>query len=464
MQSPVIDWQDHAPPMWQHQRTALNFCLERPAAMLAMAMGTGKSRVVVELIKARNHQRILIVCPKSVLQVWPKEFLKYTSGEYFVYPLTKGTVAEKAREAKTLLDSWQGIRPVVLIINYESAREEAFASFALKAKFDLVVADESHRIKAPAGTTARFFYQLGKVAPHRLALSGTPLAHSPLDAFGQYKFLSPSIFGTSYTSFRARYCVMDALAKFPKILRYQNLDDLHRKFYSIAYRVTSDVIDLPAAQHLFRYCELGDKARRVYRSLEREFYAEVESGQVTIKNALVKLLRLQQITGGHLRTDDGQNLAIDDAKLELLQETLEEIDPAEPIVIFARFTADLQAIRRAVEECGLTTGELSGHANDLAEWQEGKTQVLVVQVQSGAAGIDLTRARYCLYFSLGFSLGDYEQSLARVRRPGQTRPVTYIHLLCEHSIDGKVYKALASHQEVVTAILEGAQHEQRKAS
>jgi SNF2 family DNA or RNA helicase len=429
-----------------------------------MAMGTGKSRVVVELIKARQHQRVLIVCPKSVLQVWPKEFGKYSSGEYFVYPLVKGTVAEKAKEAKMLLDSWQGIRPVVLVINYESAREEAFASFALKAKFDLVVADESHRLKAPSGITARLFYQLGKSTPYRLALSGTPLAHSPLDAFGQYKFLSPSIFGTSYTSFRARYCMMDTFAKFPKILRYQNLDDLHRKFYSIAYRVTSDVIDLPAAQHLNRYCELGDKARKVYRALEREFYAEVESGEVTIKNALVKLLRLQQITGGHLRTDDGQNVPIDTAKLELLKEILEEIDPAEPVVVFARFTADLQAIRRAVEESGRSTGELSGHANDLAAWQEGKTTVLVVQVQSGAAGIDLTRARYCLYYSVGFSLGDYEQSLARVRRPGQTRPVTYLHLLCQHSIDEKVYRALASHQEVVSSILEGATHEQRKAS
>jgi SNF2 family DNA or RNA helicase len=76
-----------------------------------------------------------------------------------------------------------------------------------------------------------------------------------------------------------------------------------------------------------------------------------------------------------------------------------------------------------------------------------------VQIESGGVGVDLTRARYALYYSLGFSLGSYEQSLARIHRPGQTRPVEYIHLLAEGTIDEKIMTALALRADVVNTVL-----------
>jgi hypothetical protein len=80
--------------------------------------------------------------------------------------------------------------------------------------------------------------------------------------------------------------------------------------------------------------------------------------------------------------------------------------------------------------------------------------VLAVQIDSGGIGVDLTRARYSMYYSLGFSLGSYEQSLARIHRPGQTRPVEYIHLLAEDTVDEKVMTALARRADVVNAVLQ----------
>jgi SNF2 family DNA or RNA helicase len=80
--------------------------------------------------------------------------------------------------------------------------------------------------------------------------------------------------------------------------------------------------------------------------------------------------------------------------------------------------------------------------------------VLAVQIESGGVGVDLTRARYAIYYSLGFSLGSYEQSLARIHRPGQTRPVEYIHLLAKNTVDEKVMAALAAKADVVTAVLQ----------
>ncbi|MFA5378725.1 MAG: helicase-related protein, partial [Dehalococcoidia bacterium] len=112
-------------------------------------------------------------------------------------------------------------------------------------------------------------------------------------------------------------------------------------------------------------------------------------------------------------------------------------------------------IKAAVEESGRTYAELSGRGNDLQAWQEGKFDVIGVQIQAGGVGISLVRARYCVYYSMGYSLGDYEQSLARVHRPGQKQNVTYIHLVATGTVDEKVYKALQKRKQVIEDLLEG---------
>jgi len=100
--------------------------------------------------------------------------------------------------------------------------------------------------------------------------------------------------------------------------------------------------------------------------------------------------------------------------------------------------------------------ELSGRANDLAEWKAATGgEVLAVQMRSGSVGIDLTRAHWCAYYSIGFSLGDYDQSLARVRRPGQIRDVVYYHFVARGLIDERVYTALANRRDVVAEVLNG---------
>jgi SNF2 family DNA or RNA helicase len=91
---------------------------------------------------------------------------------------------------------------------------------------------------------------------------------------------------------------------------------------------------------------------------------------------------------------------------------------------------------------------------ELERWQAGDATILGVQIQSGGLGIDCTRAAYAFYYSLGFSLGDYEQSLARLRRPGQTRCVRYYHLVAKHTVDEQVYAALRDRRVVVDAVME----------
>jgi hypothetical protein len=77
------------------------------------------------------------------------------------------------------------------------------------------------------------------------------------------------------------------------------------------------------------------------------------------------LLRLQQVTGGNIRTDEGADVQIDSAKINLLRDVLEDIAPDEPVVVFCRFHKDLDAVGRMATETGRGSLELSGRTDDL---------------------------------------------------------------------------------------------------
>lgn len=442
---------------WKHQKQAFWFAHGLRAAMLAMDMGTGKSKVTVDLIVNRGHKRTIIVCPKSVMPVWGKQFKFHAAWNDEDYSLiTLGGIGSSemkvARAKRAMNFSRQNDKPLVLVVNYDTARTPVFSEWILTEHFDLAVLDESHKVKAPAGVTSKFVEALGRIADYRLCLTGTPMPHSPLDVFGQYRFLDPGIFGLSFTKFRDEYAYTGGYSG-KQVINFKNQDKLNKLFYSIGYRVTKDVLDLPPVLHVERTCELSGKTLRLYQQMSSDFYAKVESGEITAKNALVRLLRLAQIANGHVYDEDRNLVATDSAKVELFADVLDDFSEREPIVTFTRFIPDLDNIKAEVEKSGRTYAELSGRRNDLAAWQAGEFDVLGVQIQAGGVGIDLTRARYAIYYSVGFSLGDYEQSLARIHRPGQTENTTYIHLIAENTVDEKIYAALVARKSVIEFVL-----------
>jgi SNF2 family DNA or RNA helicase len=445
---------------WRHQIKAFDFtmqCLLRGwgAALLALEMGVGKTLVALMVMVALAAERILICCPLRVVPVWEREIERHLDLPLVVIALDNhtGSVANKKRlaEEKLKLSEATG-RPLIVIINYESIWRTPFLEWAEKRQWDLIIADESHRLKAPGGKASLAVKRLRPHGRARLALTGTPMPHSPLDVYAQFRFLDQTIFGASYAAFRQKYAVMGGFQR-KQVTGFQCLDELETLMRTITYRVSKDVLDLPPQTHVTYQCELSAEGRRIYQDLEDEFIAEVRDGRITVSNAMVKLLRLQQVAGGWVKTDDGQHHRVDSAKEKLLADTLEDIGLDEPVVVFCRFHADLDAVHDAAKSAGFPSLELSGRRDDLKLWQNGAAQVLAVQISAGGVGIDLTRARYAIYYSLSFSLGEYDQALSRVHRPGQTRPVEHIHLVARNTVDSKIMRALEKRAEVVAAIL-----------
>jgi len=418
---------------WSHQAAAAAWLRDRHYGALFMDMGTGKT-----------YTALLALCADKM----PLVFVD----------LCRGDGKARAARLQSALAVASGKR-IVAVVNYESVWRSSLAPTIEAVRWSAIVLDESHRIKSPGGTASRYLARLAAKQTHarRLCLTGTPMPHSPLDLWGQFRFLDPQVFGSSFTRMRARYAICHH--QFPsKVIQWRNESELAAKLDAHSWRVTADeVLDLPDAIHETLTVELSPRVQRFYRSLEREMTAEIEAGTVTAANALTKLLRLQQATGGYARIDGEAGVTPIDgipSKRLMLQDRLEDLPPTEPVVVFCRFRSDLDDVAAAARELGREYAEVSGERKDLERWQAGDAVILGVQMQSGGVGIDCSRAAFAFYYSLGYSLGDYEQSLARLRRPGQTRCVRYYHLVCAGTVDEQVYAALRERRNVVESVLQ----------
>lgn len=448
--------------LWTHQVQMLVFALKRDYAMLAAGMGTGKTRVAYEYLNWQTCNYALILTTKKGLDVWQEQYFKYSDQMGRLYVISKATPSTRIDFIKDALHHFNSI----LLMNYEVFWRSPVYDLLLKYPPEIIIADESHRLKSVSGKASKAAWKLGRLARKRVALTGTPFHHSPSDIFGQYRFLNDEVLGKAYYKFRQEYEVTRPVGSGIQVtVGHKNLDRLAQVLEpSMIVIKTEDVIDLPKVMHVVQKFDLSSQSSRIYKELRDDYISQVNEGVVTISNALVAALRLQQLTGGFIRADQSDKYQqIDTEKLSVLTELIDNLGPDERYVIFARFTAEIQAIKKHIHKTfGYWPREISGNWNEYKIWKaEPEQRAIIVQIQSGSESIDLTEARYAFYYSLPNSLGQFEQSKARLVRPGAdiNQPVFFYYLLANNTVDQVIYKALQSRKEVNQALIEDIQND-----
>jgi len=372
--------------------------------------------------------------------------------------LTHGPTKKRAERLKQAV-TVAGNVPVVAIANYDAVWQGELGKAVSSVPWDWIVLDESHRAKSPTGRASKWLAALAAKWPkaRRLALTGTPMPNGPLDLFGQFRFVAPDVFGPSFVRCRSRFAEVNPM--FPsQVKRYIRQEEFAAITDPWIWKVaTEDVLDLPEETHQRITVDLSPATRRFYDTLEEELVAEMASGFVTCANPLARTTRLRQVTSGYARADDSEAAALIDgmpAKRQALRDWLDDFDRAEPLVVFYVFTSDAREIEALCRETGRRYSEVSGREKTLADWKEGKTDVIGVQIRAGAEGIDLTRASHAVFYSVDWSPGVYEQALRRIRRPGQrSNCCHYYHLVARDTIDEAVYRALTNKSDVVSSVL-----------
>ena len=427
----------------EHQQQAIDRLRElNNQGGVLIGMGGGKTRIALQI--ARQYERVLVVLPLSVSSVWERE-ARIVAYPYPVVDLTSGPIKARSQRLRR-------VKYGIVLVNYEVFWREPLRTTIEHFKPQCVILDEAHRIRHRGSRQARFAVLLGKrdYIQARLALTGTPITNGIQDAWSIYKFVSPDLFGT-YPEFASRYLIPGF---FPNQIRgYQNEDEAKQLIASRSFQW--DGQSSSSQQDVEIAVELSKHTRHVYTELKKNAIVEVENQQgeetlVVVRIILTMRLRLQQITGGFVRNTGEAIVELSTEKATIACDLISDaVAQKEQVVVFARFLHDLDVVQRMLPK-SIRVARIDGSRASqqrkaaLTAFDKGQVDVMLCQLKAASLGIDLSRAKVCIFFSVGFSLDEYLQARGRLLGAlRQRHAVTFYHLLAKQTIDEQIYKALA---------------------
>lgn len=430
-------------------------------------MGCGKTRTLIEIVKHKKPDRVLILAPPITLDNWKREFVQYSDVDPENILVLYGSLFIR-------LHQLEHSRAGIVITNYESLIMDKLFEKLLKCKFDAVVLDESHKIKTHNSKRTKRVMKLGKQAKYRYCLTGTPILNTAGDIFPQITFLDGGkTFGEKYWQFRSEYYIdfnayMPRQWYYPKwVMKPDTTYRINKLIEPISMRVMkSECLDLPDMVRQRVDCGLTDEQADVYRKLEKEFVADIGNSQVVTELELTKGLRLQQIVSGYCPDETGRIHEFqDNPRLEAMRDLLESLCPAHKVVVWGCFRENFRQLELLLTSLKLPFVTVHGGVSSKEQRdrcdrfeKDDKIRVLCGHPGSCGVGINLTSADYAIFYSRGFSLEHDLQAEARIHRGGceKHESIVRIDLVTPHTVDEVILNALASKQNLSEAILQHA--------
>jgi len=460
---------------YAHQLSALEKSWDKKEFAYFMEMGTGKSKVLVDnmaiLYDKGKINGALIIAPKGVYRNWysqeiPNHLASHIDNKTILWTAT--TSKAKDKEYQLLFKSDLDLH--ILIMNVEAFSTKKGLEFATKflnCHNSLIAVDESTTIKTPTAKRTKAILALGKLAKYRRILTGSPVTKSPLDLYTQCGFLDGYLLGfDSYYAFRNRYATMldrnFGGRRVQIVGGYKRLDELSEKLKPFSDRVLKEnCLDLPEKTYVERQVELTDEQKTLYSTMKSAALASLKGKMATAPHILTQMMRLHQITCGHLKNDDDSITEIKNNRINSLLELLDEIEGK--AIIWANYVYDINQIVNAVAKkygdnsivqyYGAVPAEQ--RQKNIEKFQDPNSPVrfFVGNPQTGGYGITLTAANNVIYYSNGYDLEKRLQSEDRAHRIGQKKAVTYVDLITPKTVDEKIRKALRKKINIATQIM-----------
>lgn len=479
---------------YHHQVAAVKKLLSTGwGGALLMEPRTGKTKVCIDyasiLHQAGKVNRVLVLMPVSVIGVWEDEIAAHCPFKYRITVWDK-----KGRKKKALPRNGSNVLDFVLI-NYDAfsspgrwrqyrkrdgsqGRKRVGGRIAIRNSVrdwnpQLVVLDESHRIKNPSARKTSMIHTLGEVAEYRVIATGTAVTKKRriFDLYSQWMFLNPQnemlwdpITKEQYTlkDFKRRWGVFITQGGYERWIRNRPLRQLHEYIHRDAYAITRDeCFDLPKKREQKVWVQL-EESKHHYLEMAEEMITRLESGEVVeapIK--LVQALRLTQLTSGIAKTTptadhpEAKLHRIGREKYNMAYDLLSDwFEADEKVVVAAVFIADIQAVIEICNKLRVPVFELSGRVKSRVKRHENIRKFremdgpacFVAQPQAGSLGIDLSTASIMLWYSLTRSYVDFTQMNDRIAL--SPRKIMIHYLLAKGTIDEVLLQALKEDGDV----------------
>ena len=347
---------------YAHQLKALGASHNKENYALFMEMGTGKSKVLVDniamLYDKGKINAALIVAPKGVYRNWERQEIPIHMPDHIVHNVvTWSPVTTKKQQKENLKLFKHGEQLTIFLMNIEAFSTKKGLDIAqrfLLAHQTLMAIDESTTIKSPTARRTKNVLKLRNYAKYRRILTGSPVTKSPLDLYTQCYFLDPYYLDfTSYYTFRNRYASMVdrnvGSHSFKLVTGYVRLDELNDKLNKFSYRVLKeDCLDLPDKIYMKRFVTMTPEQTKLYEEMKKHALAELDGKMTSAASALAQMVRLHQITCGHLATDDGEVTQIKNNRINELLDVIEETNGK--IIIWAIYRHDIKKLKRRLQK------------------------------------------------------------------------------------------------------------------
>jgi SNF2 family DNA or RNA helicase len=402
--------------------------------MILAPVGAGKTAITLTAMSdmtARGHcDRWLVLAPKRVcLSVWPVEVKKWA--DHLKLAVAVGTPAQRKAAFESDAD--------IVVTNYDNIPSID------PTHFDGIVFDELTRLKNPSGKRFKFLLKILDQFQIRWGLTGSFTSNGLEDVFGQCKVVDQSLLGRSKGAFLQQYfyCINREYGQWEPLP-----DALPRVMEAIKPATyvlePGEYKDKLPPLHVVEMC--CDMDMGPYNTMKREFVLEL--GQtITAPTAAVVTQKLQQLAGGFVYGEAGPEW-LSGHKFDMLDDILEENQHANTIVVY-NYKEELAELKRRYK---LTTID---EDNAVDNWNAGKIQLLAIHPKSAGHGLNLQfGGNKIVFLSLPWSLELYEQTIGRLHRSGQTRDVWCYVILCNKTIDDRIFESLKDKRTLAEIALE----------
>ena len=459
---------------YAHQLTALEKSWNRQTYAYFMEMGTGKTKVLIDnlamLYDKGKVDGALIIAPKGVVGTWYNNEIPAHLPDHIddVTVLWQANITKQQQEKlDCLFEPEENLH--ILIMNVEAlstTKGKDFAEKFLDSHNTLMAIDESTTIKNPNAKRTKNILKLSESAKYKRIMTGSPVTKNPLDLYRQCEFLDPWLLDyTSYYAFRNRYAEMKTMHAHGRSIqvvdKFKNLGELSDTLKNFSYRVLKeDCLDLPDKIYIKRNIKLTPDQFKIYKQMKDQAIAMLNGKVTSTATVLTQLMRLHQITCGHFTADDGSTQPISNNRMDELMGVLEETEGK--AIIWAHYQYDITNIIQnvvkkygegsIVDYFGLTPQE--ERQPNIKKFQDDpRCRFMVGTPSTGGYGITLTAANTVIYYSNGYDLEKRLQSEDRAHRIGQQKPVTYVDLICDDTVDENIVKALRKKINIASEVL-----------
>jgi len=461
---------------YEHQRDALKKCWNKEAFAVFAEMGTGKTKIALDnaciLYNKGKIDRVLVIAPKGAYMTWVEQEIPIHVPDYIEKKVLawKPSTSQKYKAQLKDIMNIQDYKLKIMVMNVEAFSTKKGTNFAKLFLIgrSMMIVDESTTIKNPKAKRTKAILDLRKETKYRRILTGSPVTQSPMDLWAQMDFLDPEILGqSSYYAFRTRYAVViEATAaggthRYQKIVKFRNLKELGKLVSPHSYRILKkDCLDLPDKVYIKREIELTSEQQEAYRDMKADAMTTLKGQSMTALNVLTQLIRLHQITCGHMKTDAGHTIDLNNNRMDELHQILGETTGK--VIIWANYIHDIERIEASIsldfgaDSCctyyGATPTDKRQECIRQFQDPNSKVRFFIGNTQTGGYGITLTEASTVIYYSNNYDLEKRIQSEDRAHRIGQKNKVLYIDLMAKGTVDQKIIQSLKNKVNIAKEI------------